>query len=312
MPLRMLSGASLLLLAGMTLSWAVETPRPVEIGQPVGSFELSDFRGKAWKLADFESQDVLVVAFLGTECPLANQYGGRLVALAQKYTGQPVGIIAIDANQQDSLTELAHFARVHKIEFPLLKDPGNRVADQFGAERTPEVFVLDRERHVRYHGRIDDQFTYGIQRPRAEHEYLREAIDDLLAGREVKIATTDLVGSHIGRITQPDPTSEVTYSNQISRILQDHCVQCHRPGEIGPFSLTNYEEVVGWSSMLEEVVQQQRMPPWHANPEYGHYSNDTRLTDEEKSLLYRWVQAGSPEGNPADLPEPREYVIGWR
>ena len=312
MPWKVLLGVSVLLLAGVTRSQANETLRPVGIGEPVASFELSDFRGKAWKLADFESHDILVVAFLGTECPLANQYGGRLAELAARYAGQPVGYVAIDSNQQDSLTELAHFARVHKIEFPVLKDPANHVADQFGAERTPEVFVLDRERRVRYHGRIDDQFTYGVQRPQAEHEYLRAAIDDLLAGREVQVATTELVGCHIGRLTRPDPTSDVTYSNQVSRILQDHCVECHRPGEIGPFSLTNYEEVVGWSSMLEEVVRQQRMPPWHADPQHGHFANDTRLSDEEKSLLYRWVQAGSPEGNSADLPTPRDYVTGWR
>jgi hypothetical protein len=89
-------------------------------------------------------------------------------------------------------------------------------------------------------------------------------------------------------------------------------VSCHRPGEIGPFSLTSYDEVVGWAAMIREVVQEQRMPPWHANPEHGKFLNDARLTDVEKDQIYRWVAAGAPEGNKSDLPPPRQFAEGWQ
>jgi hypothetical protein len=186
------------------------------------------------------------------------------------------------------------------------------VADQFGATRTPEVFVLDRERRVRYQGRIDDQYTYGVQKPKVEHEYLIEAIDNLLAGEKILTEYAEPVGCLIGRVAEAKKESEITYSRHISRILQARCVECHRPGEIAPFALMEYGEVAGWAPMIEEVVREQRMPPWHANPEFGHYANDARLTDEEKDQIYRWVAAGAPEGDPADLPPPREYVAGWR
>jgi hypothetical protein len=113
-------------------------------------------------------------------------------------------------------------------------------------------------------------------------------------------------------VLQPQADSDVTYSRQIARIFQDHCVSCHRPGEIGPFSLTSYDEVVGWAAMIREVVSEQRMPPWHANPKHGAFINDARLSDEEKSLIDRWVEAGAPEGDQAELPPPREYVTGWQ
>jgi hypothetical protein len=103
----------------------------------------------------------------------------------------------------------------------------------------------------------------------------------------------------------------VTYSNQIARIFQDRCVECHRSGRIGPFQMTSYEEVVGWGEMIREVVNEGRMPPWHANKAYGHFDNDLSLTDEQKKLIGTWVDDGCPEGDRAQLPKPKEYVEGW-
>ena len=281
------------------------------IGQQVAAFTLQDYRGKVWRLDDISS-DTVVIAFLGTECPLVKLYSQRLAEMSQTYQARGVAFVGINSNQQDSLSEIAHFARTHDVDFPLLKDPGNKVADAIGAQRTPEVFVLDAQRRVRYHGRIDDQYTYGLQRPKVEHQYLQEALESLIAGDEVAIAETETIGCLIGRVKQPDPDSDVTYSKQISRILQKRCVSCHRAGEIAPFVLTSYEEVVGWAEMIAEVVEQQRMPPWHANPKHGDFVNDTRLTDEEKLLINDWVAAGAPQGQPSDLPEPIEFVTGWR
>lgn len=282
------------------------------LGKKIDSFSLRDFRGKEWRLDDFDDRDTLVIAFLGTECPLVKLYSQRLAAMSKAYAKRGVAFVGINANRHDSLTEIAHFARTHKIDFPLLKDSGNAVADRFDAKRTPEVFVLDRDRRVRYHGRIDDQYTYGVQRPKVEHQYLQEALDALVAGKQVAIAETETVGCLIGKVREPDPDSDVTYTNQISRILQKRCVECHRDGEIAPFSLTNYDEVVGWAEMIAEVVDQRRMPPWHASPKHGDFVNDARLTDEEKRLINDWVAAGAPEGDRSQLPEPIEFATGWR
>jgi peroxiredoxin len=306
-----LSSLVLLAIVASCLS-AKEKPRATAIGKQIENFSLADVRGKAHALADGKDQALIVVAFVGTECPLATQYAGRLVELAAQYKERGVSVIAIDSNQQDSLAEMTHFERVQKIEFPLLKDPGNVVADQFGAERTPEVFVLDKERRVRYHGRIDDQFTYGRQRPKAQQNYLVDAIDQLLAGKEVATPETDVVGCYIGRVLKPQANSPVTYSNQIARIFNKRCVECHRAGEIGTFALTNYEEAVGWAEMIEEVVREERMPPWNANPAHGKFINDARLSDEDKQLIHQWVAAGAPEGDRKQLPEPPKFIEGWR
>src|SRR5262249_7341599 len=102
------------------------------------------------------------------------------------------------------------------------------------------------------------------------------------------------------------------YSQQIARIIQSNCVDCHRPGEAAPFPLTSYQEVVGWAETIREVVQDGRMPPWFANPEFGHFSNDRRLSAEAKEQISTWVENGCPEGRAEDLPEPRRFVEGWQ
>ena len=300
---------SVLSLAAGTAGAAEETS---PVGRQVENFSLRDYRGKVHELKDFAESQLVVIAFVGCECPLAKLYAPRLAQLADEFGPRGAAFLAIDANSQDSLAELAAYAQTHKISFPVLKDAGNAVADQMGAVRTPEVFVLDRERTIRYWGRIDDQYIIGRQRPAPTREDLRLALEDLLAGKAPSVAETAAIGCHIGRVPKQSPSGDVTYSNQIARLLQKRCVECHRPGEIAPFPLTSYEEVVGWGETIREVVHEGRMPPWFANPEHGQFANDARLSDAEKQLIDDWLDGGSPEGNPADLPAPPNFTVGWQ
>jgi len=296
----------------LVLSIPVSAADSEVIGRQVKDIELKDYRGKLHSLADLKDSKVVVLAFVGTECPLAKLYAPRLQELAKQYADLGVSFVAINSNRQDSITEIAAHARVHGFQFPVLKDLSNKVADRVGAKRTPEVFVLDKTRTIRYVGRIDDQYGVGYIRDKVGKQFLRAAIDDLLADRKVAVAKTETVGCLIGRVRQAKSDSDVTYSNQVSRILQKNCVECHRAGEIAPFALTNYEEVVGWAEMIDEVIQDQRMPPWHADPKHGSFSNSRIMTDDEKDLIQQWVAAGAPEGDPKQLPKPIKYVGGWQ
>ncbi len=284
------------------------------IGRKIDNFTLKDFRGKVHSLADYADSKFVVVYFFGTECPLAKLYSVRLEEMNQRYAGQGVAFIGINSNVQDNITEIENHVRLHRVEFAALKDVGNVVADQFGATRTPEVFVLDQDRVVRYNGRIDGQYTFGsgvgLSSPAEKRKDLEIALDELLAGKQVTVATTKAKGCIIGRV-RDQQESDITYSNQIARIFQSRCVECHREGQIAPFAMTEYEEVAGWGEMIAEVIEEQRMPPWHADPAHGEFANENRLTTEEKQQIFAWVQAGCPEGDPADLPEPIAYHEGW-
>jgi peroxiredoxin len=288
---------------------SAETPG---IGKTIANFQLHDYLGAPHSLADFAGSKLVVVAFLGADCPLANRYADKLVEMAGQYGPRGVAFLAIDSNEQDSLAQLAHLARVHKMEFPLLKDPGNAIADQFGALRTPEVFVLDGGRVVRYRGRVDDQYGIGFARPAPKECDLAAALDELLAGKSVSHPVREASGCLIGRVQRQPAHGDVTYANQIARLLQRHCVRCHRAGSIAPFALTSYEEAAGWAETIREVVHDRRMPPWDANPQFGVFSNDPSLTAEEKLLLDKWVENGLPKGDSKMLPPPLPFAEGWR
>lgn len=304
--------ASFVLASGLSAS-AEETESL--IGRQIDGFELKDFRGETHQLSDYADSKLVVVAFLGTECPLAKLYGPRMQQLNEEFASQGVTFLGINSNRQDSITEMASHARIHNMDFPFLKDVGNHVADQFGATRTPQIFVLDEDRVIRYQGRIDGQYSFGAgvgyAAPKLQRRDLAVALEELLAGNEVSVAVTEAKGCLIGRVREVNSESDVTYSNQIARIFQDRCVQCHREGQIAPFSMTSYEEVAGWGEMIAEVVSESRMPPWHADPQHGVFSNDTRLSDDEQAMIFDWVANGCPEGDVANLPEPREYPESW-
>lgn len=276
------------------------------------SLTLTDYRGAPVSLREFQETPVIVLAFLGTECPLARLAVPKLNALSKEFEPRGVAILGINSNRQDSLAELAAQANEQSVAFRLLKDAGNKLADLVGAERTPQVVVLDRERTVRYVGRIDDQDGIGFRRETAKRQDLKIAIEELLAGKPVSEPKTDVEGCFIGRTREPKPNSEVTYSKQVARILNDRCVNCHRPGQVAPFSMRHYEDVVGWADTIAEVVRENRMPPWHASPEHGQFANARNLSDNEKRMLLDWVKAGAPEGDPRELPPAPEFAGGWQ
>src|SRR5262249_40350218 len=202
------------------------------------------------------------VLFLGTECPINNLFLPRLAELHKEFAPKGVQFLAVNANRQDAAARVAEHARKHSLPFPVLKDEGNRLADRLGARRTPEAFVLDGERILRYQGRIDDQYGIDYQRQRPTRRDLAEALTEVLAGKAVTQPTTPVAGCLIGRVTPTKEDGTVTYTRHVARILQNRCQECHRPGQIGPMPLLTYDDAVAWSAMIREVVHEKRMPPW--------------------------------------------------
>lgn len=288
------------------------------LGRTIDLDELAliDVHGNAVALAELADKPLVVVAFLGCECPLARLYAPRLAELHAEFASRGVAFVGVNSNRQDTLSDVEHFKRSHQLPFPIYKDPGQGAADQFGATRTPEVFLLDQDGAIRYQGRIDDQRGFdgplAYQRPEPTRRDLAEALSDLLDGRAVRVPHTDAPGCLIARAAEPNPDSPVTWSSQIARIFQRRCQECHRPGEIGPFSLLTHDDVQGWEAMIAEVVRDGRMPPWHADPAHGTFANDARLSDDEKQQILTWIEHGAPLGDPAELPPPRAFPAGWQ
>ncbi|MFO0927279.1 MAG: redoxin family protein [Gemmataceae bacterium] len=277
-------------------------------------FQLPDPRdGKPVDLASWKDSKAIVVLFLGTECPLSNEYLLEIGRLHQAYRVKGVRFVGVNANAQDSPARVAQHARTHAIPFPVVKDAGNRVADAFAARRTPEAHIVDRSGKVLYRGRIDDQFGIGYRRGgKPTRRDLACALDEIVAGKPVSRPVTEAAGCFIGRVKTPQAGGKVTFARDVSRILQRSCQECHRPGQIGPMALIEYDDVVAWSETIREVIDDGRMPPWHADPKFGHWSNDRRLSTKDRETLRAWLDGGLPRGDDRDLPPARKYPTGWQ
>jgi hypothetical protein len=105
--------------------------------------------------------------------------------------------------------------------------------------------------------------------------------------------------------------ADVTFNRDVLPILQQRCQVCHRPGEIGPMPLTTYESTRPWARSIKAAVTARVMPPWFADPRYGHFANDKRLSDEEIATIVSWVDGGALEGERKDAPAPAIFREGW-
>ena len=255
-------------------------------------------------------KQLTALCFLGTECPLAKLYAGRLQKLADEF--DTVRFLGINSNVQDSLSDIEHYAAATGIKFEMAKDARNVIADKLRIKRTPEVILCDDRQKIIYRGRVDDQYLPGVSRNTATRDDLRIAITQALAGEKVEVSRTAPQGCLLGRVRKSDPDATVTFSNQVIRVLQKNCIECHREGEIGPFSMETYDETIGWADMILEVIEDKRMPPWHADASIGKFANARSMNEQDISILKDWVAQGTPEGDRKDLPEPYQAIEGWR
>ena len=104
---------------------------------------------------------------------------------------------------------------------------------------------------------------------------------------------------------------QATFHKDVEPILQQHCQECHRAGEIAPFALMSYNDARPWAKAIKEDVVTRKMPPWFADPKFGHFSDDRSLSQQEIDKLVSWVDGGAKEGDSKDAPKPRTFTEGW-
>jgi peroxiredoxin len=163
----------------------------VEIGKAPSDFAATTVRGSRFALAEAEkAHAAVVVLFLSTLCPYSNYYNELLRDMASEFEAKGVLFVGINSSRAETLAEIVAHARDHGHTFPILRDADGKLAEIFDARRTPEVFLLDREGRLRYHGRIASK----ISSPE-----LKNALESLLSGRPVRPAETKAFGCAIQR-----------------------------------------------------------------------------------------------------------------
>lgn len=277
--------------------------RGVRSSDRVENFTLLDHLGASHELYYYSDAKALVFMVQGNGCPISRNAWLRFRELRDEYAEKGVRFMMINSNLQDHRSSIRQEAERFGIDLPILVDDAQVIGESLGLVRTGEVFVVaPGDWIVVYRGALDDRLTYEVQKMEAGQHYLKDALDDFLAGGPVRTASTDAVGCLINfpRMREKQNREEISYSEEVAPILIDKCVTCHRPGGIGPWAMMDYGMVQGFAPMIREVIRTKRMPPWHADPAFGNFSNDRSLTVEEVRTLVHWVEEGAPRGEGAD------------
>ncbi len=284
------------------------------IGRQVADVGLTYLDGTKGRLAESLGPQGLVVFVRGAECPVSKRYGSETARIEQEFRPRGIGFLFVDMEDPSAPEATREEIGAFGFEGRYALDPEQRLGTQLGATRTTEVFLLDASRTLVYRGAIDDQYGRGVTLAEPRTSFLRDALEALLAGEAVVVEATKAPGCVLpARAPAPDePVPEnPTYHREVSRILQQNCVECHRKGGAGPFVLDRLDAVRRKSAMIRTVLEEGSMPPWFASPDCGPFVKERRLNAEERRTLLAWLAGGAPEGNPADAPQPHHFREGW-
>ena len=303
----------------------------------VVNFSLLDYRGKYHELRRTEAKAV-VLFFTSFNCNRLRASLGKIRSAQRQAAEQGVDIWLVNASTKEDPSDAllmmmaggrkngpipdtskidAETLRMEVLRsavgsIPVLRDEQQLVARRLGVTTSGEVVVIDpKELKIVYRGAIDDVPLDQAGKAKAAHPYLITALTEFLSGRAVSVPKTEAEGCPI-RFEVESATAPVSYREVIAPMLQKNCVGCHSPGQIGPFSMSNHAKVKGWSAMIEEVLMDRRMPPWHADPRAGHFANDRSLSTAELHQMLDWIHQGCPRGEGEDpLAVERPKAATW-
>lgn len=274
---------------------------------------LLDTAGKVHRIGEGRGTKATVVIFLNPTCPLCQRYTPTLNKLAE---GKDKGVEFYGVVSHPSVTfaDTAKYATEYKLTFPVLFDHAAAVAVHLKPTAVPEAFVLDHTGEVKYRGRIDDWYEKPAK-PRANpttHD-LKDAVAAVAAGKAPAVAKTEPVGCLFEEeLPKADAApAKPTFTRHVAPLLFTRCAQCHREGEVAPFSLLTFADAKNRAKQSARVTADGTMPPWKAERGYGHFLDEQHLTKAEIATLKAWADAGTPEGDAADLPPAPKFNAGW-
>ncbi len=279
-----------------------------ETAVPMDTIKCSDASGVSRSIAELAGKSATVMVFLYEDCPMCKKAAPLMEDLWQGVRDRGVQVLGVFI-RGTAPAELQKFQKEYSLTFPLVTDIGGKLATALSATVVPEAFVLDRENKVRYLGRINDAYQVrGESTQSPVREDLKEALNDVLAGSEVRVPRTLAVGCAMDLVGNPktdepplaSPAEKtVTYHEDVAPILRKHCMSCHSEGNAGPFSLTSYDDAVDMLKIGLQEIKARRMPPAQAESDLEIIRPNT-IAPEEVETLRAWIKGGQVEGAPTN------------
>lgn len=263
---------------------------PNALQDSVTNFRLLDAQGVSHDLYYHTDMQATVVLTAGTD--LGNIAGVAPIfnELATRYASTMQFWILLSDPAPDRASVIAR-AQDLKLTAPVLLDVSGLAGLMLGVSHAGEVAVVQPPIFtLAYRGAVA-----GSGQQTADQSYLGQALAGLASSSGFTFTRTPPGGTLLNfDSTVPD------YSRDVAPILYKQCAICHRPNDVAPFAMTNYSVIQEWAPAMKYMVMSGKMPPWHVDPQYGHWGNDLSLAPQDKATLVRWLNAGAPRGSGSD------------
>lgn len=258
---------------------------------------------------DRESRGTALV-LLGPGCPISDRTLPEVKRIAERTRELDIDFFGVLSDPFLDRSEALAYRKEFALGFPILFDTDGALARCLVPRVTPEAFLYDARGELVYRGRIDDRAReLGSMTEPRNKEFL-DGIEALGAGRAPAVAKTEPIGC-IYEGWDAAPKGEVTWTRHVAPILQANCVECHRPGNVAPFSLVTYEDAARRAKMIAQVTAERAMPPWKAEVGFGSFENERRLPEHQIEILRAWAESGAAKGDDAEAPPPRTFSSDW-
>jgi hypothetical protein len=222
---------------------------------------------------------------------------GKVNALAEAYGAKGVEVLLINSSLADRREAVLAEAETAGLKPPILLDVNQLVGESLGVTRSAEAIIVNPK-----------TWTIAWRGPVAG---AAAALDAMMAGR-APMAANGPLGAAIAFPERGKDHARISFVKDVAPILEAKCVACHQEGGIGPFAMTSYEMVKGFSPMIREVIRTDRMPPYNADPHVGKFSDDKNMSPAEIKTLVHWIEAGAPRGEGVDpLKVARHVAPEW-
>jgi hypothetical protein len=248
-----------------------------------------------------EGPQAWVVVFMGTQCRQVRNYWPNLQKWAGEWKAQGVELVGVFSHQHETLAEVAAFTKDKAPTFKIIHDGTQEIARAFGAEMTPEAFILGCDSRVHYRGRIDDQHNLLNSLPAPRHDYVLDGVKAILSGDFPKPSVTDVEGCYINL---SKPLHQPTFTQDIGPLVYSKCTSCHRDKEVGGelFKFVSFDSIAPHIDTIVGVTESRTMPPWRAGTS-GSFENNFSLDANDIWKLRRWAKNGTEMG-PGKLGSP--------
>jgi hypothetical protein len=311
------NATALMLATSVVLAAAAQADSPPSI---VTDFGLIDHQGAQQQLTRLGDNKAVVIITQANSCAENVENLPKYKLLRTTWGKQGVKFLMMNSSKDDNLETVRKQASLYDIDFPIMVDESQLVAENLRVSKAGEVLVLDpTARRILYRGPLDrpsagpgggdDGDGVPAARPATREKPstpLADTLAKVIAGtaKDAPTVSVDVPkGCALSFPVKEQHAARVPdYAKDVAPILKDKCAHCHVQGGIGPFAMNSYDMVRGFSPMIREVLLTKRMPPAQVDPHVNRFQNANYMSNAELQTLVHWVDAGSPRGKSKEDP----------